>query len=411
MNRAQAPAYVLLSLACASAPACGLNEAGVAPLDNTIAYPASAVMDKPGDWLFVTNANADLRYNDGTLIALSLVRAAKDREPYDPGGDPPRTENHPDWGECPAVNYDNPLHSKYPIDFCCRDALDPNLLNCDERGFVGPADDKGNGTFNVRIGSFAAGMVLQEPACPRLRSNPKYDPNAPNDPAKAQYLPCEICDGYTRDDDRLLIGVRGDTSLTYIDVQSQGPDTPPLFKCVGPATAPEAPGGFVTCNDAHRVITATSGLASPQDDPNAPDIPLPDEPYALAIDDRDGLLFIGHLSGNTTRPYTGGFSLFDIAPTGSGHLDVPRFIAPFPSPFAANSVGSVGVTSLSVNNGTVYATSRYVPQVAGLGTTAECAVPGNAMMPASPIREIAAFPNGAYYNPPLAGTETRGRAS
>src|SRR3954471_15127400 len=195
MNRAQAPAYVLLFLACASAPACGLNEAGVAPLENTIAYPASAVMDKAGDWLFVTNANADLRYNDGTLIALSLTRAAKDREPYVPGDNPPATENHPDWGECPEVNYDNPLHSEHDIYFCCGDALDPNLLNCDERGYVGAADDKGNGTWNVRIGSFAAGMVRQEPACPKLEPNPNYDPKFPNDPAKAQYVPCEICQG------------------------------------------------------------------------------------------------------------------------------------------------------------------------------------------------------------------------
>ena len=396
MNRAQAPAHVLLLLACASAPACGLNQAGVDPLENTIAYPASAVMDKNGDWLFVTNSNADLRYNDGTLIAFSLVRAAADRVPG----------AHPD--ECPAVNYDNPLHSSYPIDFCCRDALDPNLVNCDERQYVGDPDHQGDGSYNVRIGSFAAGMVRQEPKCPEV-PNPNYDPNAPNDPAKAKYVPCDLCSGYTSDDDRLLIGVRGDTSLTYVDVQSQGADTPPLLKCVGAPTAPEAPGGFVTCDDAHRIITAKSGLAAvsrdAMPDPMPPDIPLPDEPYALAVDAHDGLLFIGHLSGNTTRPYTGGFSLFDISPGGPGnpHLDAPRFIAPFPSPFSANSVGAVGVTALNAkDDGTVYASSRYTPQVAGLGTTAQCPVEG------SPVREIAAFPNGEYYNPPLAGSETRG---
>jgi hypothetical protein len=371
MNRAQAPAYVVMFLACASAPACGLNEAGVAPLPNTIAYPASAVMDSAGDWLFVTNSNADLRYNDGTLIALNLGRAADDRAPG----------AHP--YECPEVNYDNPLHSKDAPDFCCRDALDPNLVNCDERGYVGPAADKGNGTWNVQIGSFAAGMVRQHAVCP---------------------TGCTLCADYTTADDRLLIGVRGDTSLTFIDVELKGADEPPRLKCVGPVTDPDAPGGFVACDEAHRVVTATSGLASPQDDPDPADIPLPDEPYALAIDDRDGLLFIGHLSGNTARPYTGGFSLFDISPRGpeNPHLDTPRFIAPFPSPFAANSVGSVGVTALNVDNGTVYASSRYAAQVAGLGTTAQCPVEG------TPIREIAAFPNGTYYNPPLAGSETRG---
>src|SRR4029079_11165482 len=169
MNRAQAPAYVSFLLACASAPACGLNQGGVDPLPNTIAYPASAVMDSPGDWLFATNSNADLRYNNGTLVAFNLNRAATYREPYKPGDNPPATANHPDWAVCPQVNYDNPLHRHDAIDFCVHDALDPNLVNGDERGFVGPANDKGNGTWNVRIGSFAAGMVLQAPARPTGR--------------------------------------------------------------------------------------------------------------------------------------------------------------------------------------------------------------------------------------------------
>src|SRR4051794_18491264 len=124
MNRAQAPAYVLCFLACASAPACGLNQGGVDPPSDTIAYPASAVMDRSGDWLFVTNSNADLRYNNGSLMALSLMRAAEDRSPG------------ADFKGCPAVNYDDPRDVEAP-DFCCRDALDPNLVNCDERQYVG----------------------------------------------------------------------------------------------------------------------------------------------------------------------------------------------------------------------------------------------------------------------------------
>jgi hypothetical protein len=393
MKRAQAPAHVLFVLACASAPACGLNQSGVDPPDTTIAYPASAVMDKNGDWLFVTNSNADLRFNDGSLMAFSLKRAEDDRKPG----------AHPDV--CPAVNYDNPIGN--PIDLCCRDPLDPNLTNCDERQYVGDDNDapystgEGNGDGNVRIGSFAAGMVRQQPACPTLG------------PYGAE---CDVCAGYTTVDDRLLIGVRGDTSLTFIDVESRGPKLTPLMKCVGPVTAPEAKTDFTTCDDAHRVITAMSGLATPSEDPDPPPIPLPDEPYALALDGHDGLLFIGHLSGNTARPFTGGFSLFDISPGGtagqmepvvspgqpSGHLGAPRFIAPFPSPFSPNSVGSLGVTALNETDGTVYASSRYSPQVSGLGTTATCASVG------SPVREIAAFPNGSFYSSPVAGTETRG---
>ena len=50
----------------------------------------------------------------------------------------------------------------------------------------------------------------------------------------------------------------------------------------------------------------------------------------------------------------------------------------------------------------VFATSRFVPQVAGLGTTTACPVDGTT------YREIAAFPNGTYYSSPLGGAETRG---
>jgi len=423
MKRAQAPAHVLFILACASAPACGLNQSGVDPPKDTIAYPASAVMDRHGDWLFVTNSNADLRFNDGSLMAFSLKRAEQDRM------------TAAQLERCKAVNYDNPVGD--PIDLCCRDPLDPNLINCDERQYIGDATDapysmgEGNGNGNVRIGSFAAGMVRQalelipsEPpvrnpkqtACPILQPNPDYDPYKPEEHPPA--VQCDVCADYTYPDDRLMIGVRGDTSLTFIDVESRGPDLTPLMKCVGPVTTPEAKNDFTTCDDAHRVITAMSGLATPSEDPNPPDIPLPDEPYALAVDAHDGLLFIGHLSGNTTRPFTGGFSLFDISPGGTagqmepvatpgqigGHLGAPRFIAPFPAPFSPNSVGSLGVTTLTESGGTVYASSRYAPQVSGLGTTATCPAAANN----APVREIAAFPNGANYNPPLAGTETRG---
>jgi hypothetical protein len=396
MNRAKAPAHVLLLAACAWLPACGLNQAGVDPPSDTIAYPASAVMDRDGDWLLVTNSNADLRYNDGSLMAFSLKRVDADR---DPGITRER---------CPAVDYANPRTD--PPNFCCLDVLDPNVLDCDERRYVGSqaADDASyddpkvkRGLENVRIGSFAAGMVLDRlgqldpagnlvaadpPACPTLGAN------------GAQ---CATCAGYSNADDRLLIGVRGDTSLTFIDVTSNGPDTPPSLKCVGdPATASS---DFATCDDNHRVVTASSALASPSGMQDSPLVPLPDEPYALAIDTRAGLLFIGHLSGNNAQPFTGGFSLFDIAPTGTdGALGAPRFIGPFPSPFGANSVGSIGITSLSYDNNTVYASSRYTPQVAGLGTTATCPVPVGS------VREIAAFPNGQTFNPPLAGSETRG---
>jgi len=342
MNRAQAPAHVLLLAACAWAlPKCSLNQAGVDPPSNTIAYPASAVMDRTGEWLLITNSNADLRFNDGSLMAFSLRRAAADRGIV--------------RDQCPAVSYANPLSDKAVLDdgstFCCRDALDPSITNCDERAYIGPENDKGNGDGNVRIGSFAAGMVLQtnalDPALPPLPDQPNVPRPCP--PVDSGGTVCtgpylDACEGFDSRDDRLLIGVRGDTSLTFVDIESTDPDPsmpdvgppPPKLKCVGDVTDPQESVDFVPCDDAHRVITAKSALASATEDPNPPLIPLPDEPYALAYDALHGLLFMGHLSGNSARAFTGGFSLFDVAPTGKGpgsHLKEPRFIAPFPSPF------------------------------------------------------------------------------
>jgi hypothetical protein len=386
MDRPKAPALAVLVAACASAAACGLNQAGVEPRRDTIAYPASAVMDRSGEWLFVTNSNADLRYNDGTLIALSLTRAAEDRAA--------------NWGDCPQVDYARGLEPDPR--FCCHDIINGThgILECDERYYVGPRGAEGDGAGNVRIGSFAAAMVRQERQCP-FYGQP--DPNH-----VWQQLP--TCMDACSDElppgqptvDHLLIGVRGDTSLTFVDVTPGTTEQPPGLQCATDT------GDFAACDSDHRIIKTDSFLAAPTDDPDPPDVNLPDEPYALALDTSQGLLFIGHLSGNTARPFTGGFSLFEVMPRGQFALDKPKLIAPFPTPFSPNSVGSVGVSALNVRTDPagattgIFASSRYVPQVAPLGVTTVCP------QPTQPAREIAAFPNGAYFNSPLIGGETRG---
>ena len=392
MNRAKAHALALLVAACAAAAACGLNQAGVDPPSDTIAYPASAVMDGSGQWLFVTNSNADLRYNDGTLIALSLLRAEEDR-------------NTQGWADCPQVDYANPRSDKIdgrpgePGGRCCHDVVNGprGILECDERWYVGPRGSEGNGSYNVRIGSFAAAIVRQDRVCPFVTDSVTHQ--------KAPLCPdaCTDLDPMYRGPDRLMIGVRGDTSLTFVDVTRGTADMPPVLDCAA------ASGDFVACDGDHRIIKTDSFLAAPTDDPNPPQVNLPDEPYALAWDEANGALFIGHLTGNTSRPFTGGFSLFDVMPLGEAPLssDPPRLIAPFPAPFTPNSLGSVGVSALKPRldqNGAtlgIYASSRYTPQVAPLGVTPTCPQPGRT------TREIAAFPTGSL-NSPLLGGEMRG---
>jgi hypothetical protein len=113
---------------------------------------------------------------------------------------------------------------------------------------------------------------------------------------------------------------------------------------------------------------------------------------------------VGHLVGNTALAYTGGFSLFDVAPVGA-KFEPPRFINPFVSPFPGNTNGSVGITSLmwEKSRGTVYASSKYVPVVAGLQTLTvdvQCGVGGE--------RDFPAFASGDNFDTMLLGGETRG---
>src|SRR5215831_1192338 len=68
-----------LALASATAPACKLNQQGVPPPSDRIAFPASALVDPDGHWLYVANSNSDLRYNNGTLVAVDLDAAIRDR--------------------------------------------------------------------------------------------------------------------------------------------------------------------------------------------------------------------------------------------------------------------------------------------------------------------------------------------
>jgi hypothetical protein len=316
MNRAQAPALALLLAACAACRrAASTRRASSRP--RTRSRSGQRGLDRNSDWLFVTNSNADLRYNDGTLVALSMERAAKDREEYKPGNDPPTTENHPDWRDCPEVNYERPRID--PRRFCCWDVVNHkrDALNCDERGYIDSDEisanpdvrDSDRGLGNVRIGSFAAGMVLQRAKCP-------VDYKKGQDQGR---LACSTCDG-------LHLGARSPAArrprrhLAHLHrCRVQGARYTAESEVCRRLGDPRRGRQRVSCDAGHRVIRAPSGLASVGNDPMPsdtppPDVALPDEPYALAIDDDAGILFIGHLTGNTARAYTGGFSMFDIAP-------------------------------------------------------------------------------------------------
>ena len=363
-TRTRGAAARALALAALAASACSLSQNGVDPPADTFFYPTGAIMnptDTAGNWLYVANSNADLRFNDGTLVMVNvgtqtdlgtMSGAAFDRTQF--------------WPQCPQEDYVNPLpRSDAPI--CCRDLLDPNIINCDERRYVA-AD------ATVSIGSFAAGMAWQ-PFCnlDGFFADPSTQA-CPVDPATNTTV---------ESPGRVLIGVRGDTSLTDVDVVPAGPQgapygnvTPrPAFHCTknNDALTPTLAECDQKIQENGTTLTVLAG------DTSASQVNLPDEPYALALDPTQGFLYVGHLVGNTSTQDSGGVSLFDSSGVGlvkppSFPLP-PNFIAPFGSPFPANSAGQFGITNLHMHEGLgsppgqnikIFASSRYVPLVTSM---------------------------------------------
>jgi len=373
-RRGEAARALLVAGACA-ASACALNQQGVTPPVDTFFYPASAIVDPTASWLFVTNSNADLRYNDGTLVMVDLNQAKRDRTQRS-GLVPAVGGAQETWELCPQEDYVSPLYRSDP-QICCWDRLDHGILNCDERRYV-------QASSTVAIGSFAAGMVWQ-PYCSGR---------------------CDMKDMICSPDakrGRLLIGVRGDTSLTEVDVDLSKASP---FDCGQPAG-----GSPAECSAASRIIDTKSALVTEATDKAAPPVPLPDEPYALALDSRLSLLYVGHLVGSTATVNTGGVSLFDVS--SSAPLTNDNFISPFGSPFPPNSAGAYGITALKLHvplgqsavvgaSQEIFASSRYVPLVTAMvpfGMLSQC--PGD-------VTDEGVQPAGDTFNSEQLGSEMRG---
>jgi len=180
----------------------------VPPPHDRIWFPGSIKADLDGKWLYVANSNADLKYNHGTLVAVDLEAALSERA-------------NPDWQVCPAPDYLPPAN--FPKQFCCWDYLDHNVLDCDERQYVSEPS-------TVEIGSFAAGMALQKLA------DSKADCAAPKVNMPPDRHDCNRGCAVDEIAARLYIGVRGNSSITYLDT-SRDADGRPVLTCHPPPGA------------------------------------------------------------------------------------------------------------------------------------------------------------------------------
>jgi len=358
---------------------CTLHQAGVTPPDNRVFFPSGGVVDPDGRWLYVVNANSDLRYNAGTLVAIDLTAV---RQAYTSA-----------LGTAPPCSYD-PRYVPPPTDHAsCWDTTDSNILNVDDQPLI-------NRDATVRIGSFAGTPVIQ--------TFPDA-PDDPNDPASPTH-PL---------DRRLFIPVRGDTSITFMNLAHGDGTTGTKLWCTGARQSPNptvrAQMGqagltqepFAICDDTWRItreqdpLQDLSGAHIPDDQV----VKLPDEPYALTIDDTTNLLFVGHLRGyislidaNITDPI--------LSPT---LMDRTSGVLP------GDASGAIGVTSLTIHPSTqkcgkeIYASSRFRPVassfvVYGLTSTrCQGTPPGPAMS-----EGLVMVPTGGTLSTGVAGSDTRG---
>jgi len=210
-----------------------LNSKSTDPQTDQLYFPAGIAMDPGGHYVYVSNGNADLRYGGGTVMIVDMfsfectVAAYRLLHPLNVMEAatvtlPPGCTAQPDH----TLDYYQHL-AEYDA-LCFRDRLDPTIVDCDESGFI-----LQNST--VRVGNFAGAIRIA--------------PDASNPPDPQHRT--------------LFVAVRGDPSVTRIDVHfpapidgSQPPSDNPGFP--GSAYAPKDMNdpGILQC------VAAPSTLAS-----------------------------------------------------------------------------------------------------------------------------------------------------
>lgn len=176
-NKFAFPAGMLLDPRVSTEPGAACDEAS--PCADGSVCTSAGMCREPARWMFVTNANSDRRKNAGTLMAVDLDAfhsAAFD----DPGAIRPSTA---------TLSVDG--------DWCRRVANLPQVVECIEEPFV-------DSDATVHFGNFPG-------------------------PAAAWVRTGEV-DGQESTLTTLLIPVRGDPSITYVEL-SGGDDGPLRFEC------------------------------------------------------------------------------------------------------------------------------------------------------------------------------------
>jgi DNA-binding beta-propeller fold protein YncE len=261
----------LLLGACA-----GSDEGRTAPADSFF-FPTGVVISPDSRFAFVTNGNTDLRFNGGTVAVVDLHEAIG-RYMKDP--------NKCGFGT---------------------DPIDNRIAVCDEKN---PVNNKTIilGDKTVRVGNFPGQPAVQQflkptgtatqrgtlASCDPALGDPNCIPGYQPDPSQ----------GY-----RLLLPVRGDPSLTWINVDPNG--TLDCGQSAGPVGQ---------CDGAHRITQLLIDSS----------IVFAPEPFGVSVSNEMGVALTSHLASATV-------SLFDI---GDRSTTPPHFVDVINGVFDVNQNGS-----------------------------------------------------------------------
>jgi hypothetical protein len=306
----------LLWLALLPLGSCVADDQGLIPPPDALFFPTGVSISPDGRWAFVTNGNTDLRYSGGSMVAVDLDKAVG------------------------LINA-NLCRGHDPIDVRI-----PVCVQPEDAAYA--ANNVIDASKTITIGSFAGQPAVQRFLGPRsdatgrklgncraIAAQPVCDPDDPHScllcpdgtapaggcPGGVAPVTYECIPRFDPDPAqgfRLLVPVRGDPSLTWINVGKTG-----VMDC-GQGTAPGA-----RCDTNHRITTLES----------EPSVVLSPEPFGVAVSEDLGIAVTAHL-------YQGTVGLFDV---GDSVGTDPRLVDQR-TLFSPNSSGARGAYGVAIRS-------------------------------------------------------------
>jgi hypothetical protein len=304
------PALLVLGLGAVD---CYSQGDGTPPPRDSFYFPVGLATSANGTVLYAVNSDFDLQYNGGTIQSYDLrkIREAA----YDlvdvPANVPPGCPYTP-----PGYRADG-SGTRYPLGETCAPPVDSRTFF--RRGVV--------------IGAFATSLLISRPPERLVPSSPASGaPACTPDPQGTGAFTCPgggtcvgsvgqhagTCENVgTRALDRLFVPVRGNASITWVDVQRDAPDAiaPPDWPATpyGPFELACAQGPDFRCSGSHEAGT------NPND--NSRGFVMPGEPFGATLSEDGESFLVTHQSDTKTSLFRTGLSRSDTGPGGPPTID------------------------------------------------------------------------------------------